>query len=218
MNYYIADLHIGHKNIIRFDKRPFANADEMDKSITENWNSRIQPDDTVYILGDFIWHKENEWASYVKPLAGKKVLIRGNHDPKQFSPATARLFEEITDFKEIKDYSTKQHKLQITHSNSFFTEKFGRNDFEELKEEEIRNGNALEYLTKYLNKTNEKIIYSRGIPTEIYKFIEDKDIATTMFDFVTKYVLFDDVIDCKRDVMHFKWKQATLFDSMHMRL
>ncbi len=112
MNYYIADLHLGHKNIIRFDKRPFANADEMNKSITENWNSRIQPDDTVYILGDFIWHKENEWASYVKPLAGRKVLIRGNHDPKQFSTEIARLFEEITDFKEIKDNS---HHITLCH-------------------------------------------------------------------------------------------------------
>ena len=124
----------------------------------------------------------------------------------------------VGNIKEIKDYSTKQQKIQITHSNSFFAERFGRNDFEELKEEEIRNGNALEYLIKYLNKTNEKIIYSRGIPTEIYKFIKDTDIATKMFDFVTKYVLFDDVIDCKRDVMHFKWKQATLFDNLHMRL
>lgn len=147
---------------------------------------------------------------------------------REFSPKEKRVHyhfimyipdgEMIGEIKEIKDYSTKQHKMQITHSNSFFAEKFGRNDFEELKEEEIRNGNALEYLTKYLSKSNEKIIYSRGIPTEIYKFIEDKDIATTMFDFVTKYVLFDDVIDCKRDVMHFKWKQATSFDSMHMRL
>ena len=39
-----------------------------------------------YIADLHIWHKENEWALYAKPLAGKKVLIRGNHDPKQFSP------------------------------------------------------------------------------------------------------------------------------------
>ena len=124
----------------------------------------------------------------------------------------------IGKIKELKDYSTAQHKLQVTHSISIFAEKFGRNDFAELKEEELRNGNALEYLTKYLYKTNEKIIYSRGIPTEIYKMIEDKDIATEMFDFVTKYVLFDDVIDCKTDIMHFPIRQSTLFENLHMRL
>lgn len=147
---------------------------------------------------------------------------------REFSPKEKRVHyhfimyipdgEMIGEIKEIKDYSTKQHKMQITHSNSFFAEKFGRNDFEELKEEEIRNGNALEYLTKYLYKTNEKIIYSRGIPTEIFKCIDEKDIATHLFDFVTKFVLFDDVIDTKRDVMGFKYKQASLFDYLHTRL
>ena len=29
MNYYISDLHFGHENCIKFDNRPFANADEM---------------------------------------------------------------------------------------------------------------------------------------------------------------------------------------------
>ena len=28
MNYYIADLHLGHANAIRFDNRPFADVDE----------------------------------------------------------------------------------------------------------------------------------------------------------------------------------------------
>ena len=28
MNYYIADLHLGHANAIRFDNQPFADVDE----------------------------------------------------------------------------------------------------------------------------------------------------------------------------------------------
>ena len=31
MTYYIADLHIGHKNAIRFDNRPFRNVNQMEK-------------------------------------------------------------------------------------------------------------------------------------------------------------------------------------------
>ena len=103
MNYYISDLHIGHENIILYDNRPFANLDEMNRAIIENWNSRVKPEDTAYILGDFIWLKEEEWAFYVEQLVGNKVLIVGNHDPKQFSPATQKMFSEITPFKEIKD-------------------------------------------------------------------------------------------------------------------
>ena len=124
----------------------------------------------------------------------------------------------IGQIDEIKDYSTAQHDIQITHSNSFFAQKFGRNDFEKLNANEIKNGNALDYLTKYLYKTNEKIIYSRGIPTEIYKFIDEKDIAVEYYDFVTKFVLFDNVIDIDKDIMHFKYKQSTLFEFLHKRM
>ena len=102
-NFYISDLHIGHENILRFENRPFADINEMNNKIIENWNSRVCNGDTVYILGDFIWAKETEWPAIVGSFAGNKVLIRGNHDPKQFSAATKRMFQEITDLKEIKD-------------------------------------------------------------------------------------------------------------------
>ena len=103
--------------------------------------------------------------------------------------------------------------MQITHSNTFFAETFGRNDFEDLSQNEIKYGNTLEYLTKYLHKTSEKIVYSRGIPTEIYKEIDNSDIATEMFDYGLKFVFFDDVIDTEKEIMHFKYRQATLFDN-----
>lgn len=41
MNYYISDLHIGHANAIKFDNRPFADVNEMNNAIIENWNSRV---------------------------------------------------------------------------------------------------------------------------------------------------------------------------------
>lgn len=53
-NFYISDLHIGHENILRFDNRPFADVNEMNNKLIENWNARVRSDDTVYILGDFI--------------------------------------------------------------------------------------------------------------------------------------------------------------------
>lgn len=73
MNYYISDLHIGHENAIMYDGRPFADTNEMNNTIIANWNGRVQDDDTVYILGDFIWGKENEWQPIVEMLSGNKV-------------------------------------------------------------------------------------------------------------------------------------------------
>nr|DAR21908.1 MAG TPA: metallophosphatase domain protein [Caudoviricetes sp.] len=103
MNYYIADLHLGHANAIRFDNRPFADADEMNEALIRNWNSVVTRQDTVYVLGDFIWAKESQWPSYFEKLNGGKVLIRGNHDPREFSQATKRYFQDIAPIKEITD-------------------------------------------------------------------------------------------------------------------
>ncbi len=101
--YYIADLHLGHANVIRFDNRPFANIQEMQKTIIEKWNARVENSDYVYILGDFIWGPEQSWRELVPKLNGKKVLIQGNHDLKQMSGATKALFKDIKQYKEISD-------------------------------------------------------------------------------------------------------------------
>ena len=103
MYFFIADLHLGHENVIRFDNRPFKNMAEMNRVILDNWNSRVTKDDTVYILGDFVWAKEPDWLSYVTAFHGNKVLIRGNHDPKEFSPALRKEFVDVRDYMEITD-------------------------------------------------------------------------------------------------------------------
>ena len=41
MIYYIADMHFGHKNVIRFDDRPFADTEQMDEVLIQNWNERV---------------------------------------------------------------------------------------------------------------------------------------------------------------------------------
>ena len=103
MNYYIADLHLGHANVIRFDNRPFENIDEMETEIIRRWNERVTPQDTVYIIGDFSWRTSNDWIPVLKQLKGRKVLIRGNHDPKHIDGKLAKMFDDVKDYKEISD-------------------------------------------------------------------------------------------------------------------
>jgi len=112
MNYYISDLHIGHKNVIEFDGRPFTDENEMLEALVANWNARVRDKDTVYILGDFIWGKESGWADVVRRFRGKKVLVRGNHDPKTFTPETAARFAGIYDYLEITD---APYKVVLCH-------------------------------------------------------------------------------------------------------
>jgi calcineurin-like phosphoesterase family protein len=53
----------------------------MNKTLIENWNSRIAGGDEIYILGDFLVRGTGEEANeIVKKLNGRKYLIRGNHD------------------------------------------------------------------------------------------------------------------------------------------
>ena len=81
MNYFIADMHYGHENIIKLCSRPFKGVDEMNAALVARWNGRVRGDDRVYILGDMLWENRDPFA--VLPLLkGKKVLIYGNHDKK----------------------------------------------------------------------------------------------------------------------------------------
>ncbi len=121
--------------------------------------------------------------------------------------------EMLGTITEKQDYSTAQGKIQTRNENDFFAETFGRNDFCEVSKSEMKNGKRTEYIIKYIGKTNERICYSRGIPTEICKEIDGDDIITEMRDFGVKFILFDNVIDWERDIMRFRYnKQMSVTD------
>lgn len=105
MIFYIADTHFGHKNIIRYDNRPFKSVTDMDDALIKNWNKAVTDDDTVYILGDISWYRDNRTAAIFNSLHGHKVLIKGNHD--KISPELESCFDYICDYLEVKDGDTK---------------------------------------------------------------------------------------------------------------
>lgn len=103
MDYFISDLHIGHKNVLSFDQRDFKTIEEHDAALMENWQNRVTNNDTVYLLGDISWCGANQTKEIMRQLPGKKVWILGNHDHKlQKNEELRKEFEEITDYKEIK--------------------------------------------------------------------------------------------------------------------
>ena len=107
MNYYIADTHFGHDNIRKLSNRPFNSVEEMDKTIIDNWNSKVTDNDDVYILGDFSF-KGGDPIEYLKKLRGRKHLIIGNHDNKLLkNPDYKKYFVEIRDMKTINDNGTQ---------------------------------------------------------------------------------------------------------------
>lgn len=100
-NFYIADTHFGHANVMKYDNRPWFTVYDMDNALIKNWNSVVTNEDTVYILGDISWYKTNETIKILDQLNGKKVLIKGNHD--RYDQELAKRFIKIADYLEIKD-------------------------------------------------------------------------------------------------------------------
>jgi calcineurin-like phosphoesterase family protein len=78
--YYTSDLHFGHLNIIRFCDRPFPGVPAMDARLVQLWNETVTDDDTVWVLGDVALGSLDESLAHIGRLAGRKILVPGNHD------------------------------------------------------------------------------------------------------------------------------------------
>ena len=114
--YFTSDTHFGHRNICRGESqwndktrcRDFDTVHEMNKYMTEQFNKRVKPEDTVYHLGDFAFGGSKQVHEYINHLNCKNIiLILGNHDMR-----FKKLYKER--FKEI-------HKGPLT----WFTELYG---------------------------------------------------------------------------------------------
>lgn len=93
----------------------------------------------------------------------------------------------------VTDYNFKSHRRTTTVQNSYFKEKFGRCDFEKIVDRH-RIGDALAYLMKYIEKSGEKIVYSRGLPQFFITDIMDDDVLCPFGLEDKKLLLFDDFI------------------------
>lgn len=79
--FVVSDLHLGHENIIKYCRRPFSSAAEMDQVLINNWNRVVGSDDEVLFLGDLRYGPAAAPASeYLEKLAGTITFVKGNHD------------------------------------------------------------------------------------------------------------------------------------------
>ena len=79
--FFTSDWHLGHANVIKFDKRPFKDVDEMAQTIINNWNSVVDDDSIVYYMGDLFYKvKASHIAYMMHQLKGEIRVILGNHD------------------------------------------------------------------------------------------------------------------------------------------
>jgi calcineurin-like phosphoesterase family protein len=82
--WFTSDSHYNHNNIRKYCNRPFTSVEEMNETITTNFNSVVREKDAVYHLGDFgFFESYNEFICFMNKLNGVKYFIRGNHDKFQ---------------------------------------------------------------------------------------------------------------------------------------
>ncbi len=104
-NWYTADTHFGHENVIPFCGRPFRSAGHMDTVLIENLWSKVGPDDDLWIIGDFAFGPKSKEPEYLNMLFGqlpgaRKHLIIGNHD---LEPTLELSWDSISHLVEVKD-------------------------------------------------------------------------------------------------------------------
>lgn len=100
MIWYTADWHFGHANIIRYCDRPFDSVEHMDAAIVRRYVTLVQPEDTVYVLGDCLLGR-GAYLPVIEALPGTKHLISGNHDSRAVRKAS--FWASVGNINEIED-------------------------------------------------------------------------------------------------------------------
>ncbi len=83
-DFFTADLHFGHNNVINFKNtdgtkaRDFDTVQDMEDAMVQMHNEIVKPTDKVYMLGDIAFNVRG--LDKVKQMNGIKILVKGNHD------------------------------------------------------------------------------------------------------------------------------------------
>lgn len=88
-----SNQQFGRKGAIRTYKRPFDDVNEMNLYLVEAWNSVVNDDDIVYVLGNFAWDPET-LEMITKNLNGDIIVISGEYD---------RAARDVAEIKGIAD-------------------------------------------------------------------------------------------------------------------
>jgi len=92
------------------------------------------------------------------------------------------------------DYSTKKGRMQERVQSTYFNEEFGRSDFEKLDERmKVR---AIRYIMKYIEKSGERIVYSKGLAQYFITDVIGEDVVCRIGQEEKKKLLLYDNFSC----------------------
>lgn len=113
--YFSSDWHLFHKNVLRFDNRPFKDVYEMHEVIEDNWNDIVTDDDVVVYLGDLSFARREDIQSVydmLDRLKGEIHFVLGNHDKFDEIKRITR-FKTVSDYLEVRIREQKEKLGQV---------------------------------------------------------------------------------------------------------
>ena len=147
------------------------------KALNNDWNYFV-----TFTYDD----KKHDEVSFVKSLKKKLQNLHTNHQWLYMgcferSKSDRLHFHGLIyvphgkmrgNIREENYYDIKAHRMAQSFINDEFEEKIGRNDFKPITKNDLTFTHALDYILKYIGKSENKIVYSRGIKDDYYALMD----------------------------------------------
>lgn len=76
-----SDLHLDHRKIIYYSRRPFFGVEEMNQHLLTQAVEQVPPDAWLLMVGDLaMWKEKERIQEWMAQCPGRKAIIIGNHD------------------------------------------------------------------------------------------------------------------------------------------
>ena len=102
--FFTADTHFGHENVIQFDKRPFASADEMDEEINSTANYYFDTYKQYYGYTQEQFETLQYWYNKGKMIRKRELFI--NKDNGIFDVLNKNVTADIVIIELTKKYES----------------------------------------------------------------------------------------------------------------
>ena len=159
---------------ITYSPRRFSSEDEFRRSLKRLWNNLAE---------NWGW---KVCGAFEKGELGERLHFHAF----VFIPENGLRGEFVPE----RHYSTKRRKWEYRCSNTYFTERFGINEFAPLSKALQKQDCPLHYIAKYIEKTDERFFYSRGLKGTFVQPINEEEVFATYNDFIEHLLIDEDAI------------------------
>lgn len=116
--YFTSDLHWGHRKVAEL--RGFQDPIDHDRALFSRWESTVQDDDQVWVLGDISVSSPTYALQLMSELPGHKHLIVGNHDKvhPMYRDAHKHVARYMAVFESVQAFARRKvlgHDVLLSH-------------------------------------------------------------------------------------------------------